>query len=146
MIIFDKSGKVALFERAKELGQWQFPQGGMYQGESPLECMYRELGEETGLNRNQVSVRDELPFLTSYVYPRGLLDSFASSGINYIGQTLRWFVLELHADVTIDLSLASDPELNDVRWVDLPTVVNEIVEFKKQGYQQLVTHLKNTTN
>ena len=35
----------------KRIGQtsWQFPQGGIDEGETPLEAMFRELHEETGL-------------------------------------------------------------------------------------------------
>ena len=43
---------------AKRIGQdaWQFPQGGISAGESPVEAMYRELWEETGLKSDDVDV------------------------------------------------------------------------------------------
>src|SRR5258708_40043459 len=35
---------------------WQFPQGGIKHGETPIQAMYRELGEEIGLQRAHVRV------------------------------------------------------------------------------------------
>ena len=43
---------------ARRIGQnsWQFPQGGINPGESPEQAMYRELGEELGLSKNDVTI------------------------------------------------------------------------------------------
>src|SRR5215831_13655819 len=35
---------------------WQFPQGGIKHGETPVDAMYRELEEEIGLQRDHVRV------------------------------------------------------------------------------------------
>lgn len=35
---------------------WQFPQGGIDQGETPEQAMYRELEEETGLRPDHVRI------------------------------------------------------------------------------------------
>ena len=43
---------------ARRIGQdaWQFPQGGIGEGESPEQAMYRELKEEVGLAPDAVDV------------------------------------------------------------------------------------------
>ena len=48
IILADSDGKLMLAGRAGSKG-WQFPQGGMLEGEEPEEAMYRELREEVGL-------------------------------------------------------------------------------------------------
>ena len=38
---------------------WQFPQGGIDEGETPEEALYRELYEETGLERDKIEILDK---------------------------------------------------------------------------------------
>ncbi|MFA6985155.1 MAG: RNA pyrophosphohydrolase, partial [Arenimonas sp.] len=49
---------------------WQFPQGGMNTDETPLEAMYRELREETGLNPEHVEVLGATPGWLRYRLPQ----------------------------------------------------------------------------
>ncbi len=55
IIICNKFGQVMW---ARRFGQhsWQFPQGGVDDGESPEQAMYRELYEEVGLKPENVQI------------------------------------------------------------------------------------------
>ena len=55
IILSNDDGRLLLAGRVGSKG-WQFPQGGMLQGESPEQAMYRELHEEVGLTEDDVSV------------------------------------------------------------------------------------------
>ncbi len=142
MILY-RAGKVAFFERTNEPDHWQFPQGGMYPGESPTETMWRELQEETGLISDQIDHVHQVPFLTSYVYPREVLDSFSHTGSHYIGQSQFWFILHVEDDVTIDMSLASDPEFKDRKWIEPAEAIGAVVEWKQKPYEQLVQYFND---
>ncbi|MCE3004361.1 MAG: NUDIX domain-containing protein, partial [Xanthomonadaceae bacterium] len=48
-IIIAREGGELFWGRRINRDGWQFPQGGMRSDETPLEAMYRELQEETGL-------------------------------------------------------------------------------------------------
>jgi putative (di)nucleoside polyphosphate hydrolase len=48
IVLMHPDGRVFWARRVHRDG-WQFPQGGMNSDETPLEAMYRELREETGL-------------------------------------------------------------------------------------------------
>ena len=49
IVLMHPDGRVFWARRVRRDG-WQFPQGGMNTDETPLEAMYRELREETGLD------------------------------------------------------------------------------------------------
>src|SRR5512143_2148721 len=60
IILVRDDGSVFWARRAFRDG-WQFPQGGMRSDETPLEAMYRELQEETGLRPEHVEVLGATP-------------------------------------------------------------------------------------
>ena len=55
IVLCNSDDKVFLGKRLKE-DAWQFPQGGIDGGETPEQAMYRELGEEVGLDRGHVEL------------------------------------------------------------------------------------------
>ena len=55
MIIFNEDKKV-LFCRRKNTENWQFPQGGVDEGEKIENAMLRELEEEVGLLEREISI------------------------------------------------------------------------------------------
>src|SRR5690606_4614380 len=55
IVLMRPDGRVFWARRVRRDG-WQFPQGGMNTDETPLEAMYRELREETGLGPEHVAV------------------------------------------------------------------------------------------
>lgn len=142
-MILLRDGFVAFFERADEPGHWQFPQGGMYPGENPVEAMYRELQEETGLTQDDIANIHQVPFLVSYAYPREVMDSFQHTGSDYIGQTQFWYILTLKDDVQIDLNKASEAELVDKKWIAPEETLEAIIEWKRTPYEQLIDYLQS---
>src|ERR1700742_1413232 len=92
IILMRDDGSVFWARRAFRDG-WQFPQGGMRSDETPLEAMYRELEEETGLSPQHVEVLAATR--------AGLLYNRPSRYIRHhqqptcIGQKQVWFLLKL---------------------------------------------------
>ena len=70
---------------------WQFPQGGMNTDETPLEAMYRELREETGLLPEHVEVLGATPGWLRYRLPRRCVRR--GDRPVCIGQKQVWFLL-----------------------------------------------------
>ncbi len=64
MVIMNNDGRVFWAQRSNNDG-WQFPQGGMHTDETPLEAMYRELREETGLDKEHVQLLGSTPGLAA---------------------------------------------------------------------------------
>src|SRR5687768_14272107 len=59
IVLMHPDGRVFWARRVRRDG-WQFPQGGMNTDETPVEAMYRELREETGLLPEHVEVLGEI--------------------------------------------------------------------------------------
>ena len=59
MIVNDE-GHVLAIERADIAGAWQLPQGGLDEDEEPLDAAYREIAEETGIEKADLEVREGL--------------------------------------------------------------------------------------
>ncbi|GAL32783.1 adenosine (5')-pentaphospho-(5'')-adenosine pyrophosphohydrolase [Vibrio maritimus] len=74
----------------------QFPQGGIDEGESPEEAMYRELYEEVGLTKNDVKVVAVSRHWLRYKLPKRLV-RWDSKPV-CIGQKQKWFLLRLDCD------------------------------------------------
>src|SRR5262245_49874364 len=55
IVLMRDNGEVFLGQRTGARG-WQFPQGGVRQGEHIEQALYRELREEIGLERNHVTL------------------------------------------------------------------------------------------
>lgn len=90
IILMRDDGHVFWARRAYRDG-WQFPQGGMRSDETPLEAMYRELHEETGLRPEHVQVLGATPGWLRYKLPRRYLRQ--KERPLCIGQKQVWFLL-----------------------------------------------------
>lgn len=56
IVVANRLGQVLWARRVGGHDAWQFPQGGMQQGEKPEQALYRELEEEVGLKAEHVRV------------------------------------------------------------------------------------------
>ena len=115
---------------------WQMPQGGIDEGEEPVQAAFRELEEETGTAKAEV-VAESQGWLT-YDLPDGMLGT-ALKG-KYRGQTQKWFVMRFtgsDADIDISAPAGHKAEFSDWRWAPMTEVVAGVVAFKQPVYQDL---------
>src|SRR5690349_2014681 len=91
-VVRRSDGQVLAFERADLTGEWQLPQGGIETGETPEQAAWRELREETGLSKHDVTLVDQHADWTVYEWPADMRSS------QRIGQVHRWFFFEPRAD------------------------------------------------
>lgn len=117
---------------------WQMPQGGIDQGETPVQAAMRELTEETGTAKAQVI--GETSRWYDYDLPPQAVGKFW--GGKYRGQTQKWFALRFTGeDSDIDPRAVAHPEFDDWQWVEPDRLVQLVVPFKRRVYRQVVAEL-----
>jgi len=139
IVLMRPDGQVFWARRVRRDG-WQFPQGGMRSDETPVEAMYRELHEETGLSPEHVEVLGATPGWLRYRLPGRAVRRDARQVC--IGQKQVWFLLRLvGAESEVRLDLTETPEFDHWRWVDFWYPVEHVVTFKRGVYARALRHL-----
>lgn len=130
-MIRDRSGRVLVFRRAgRGAGSWQFPQGGIEQGESAREALARELAEETGLELASFPQVDEHPRWIAYELPPELRSAKVG-----LGQVQRWFVLHASGAVT---PRPDGEEFDAFEWVSATEALERAANFRRDVYREVL--------
>ena len=135
---------------------WQFPQGGIKHGETPVQAMYRELEEQIGLRRAHVRVLGRTREWLRYDVPEKWMRHAREEGAEgaeaapatpaargaYRGQKQIWFLLRMTGrDCDVSLRASGHPEFDAWRWHEYWVPVDTVIEFKREVYRQALLEL-----
>lgn len=141
IVIANDQGDVLWARRVRQ-GGWQFPQGGIVQGETPEQAMYRELMEEVGLQASDVEIWAQTKGWWRYRLPEKMVRDPGRGGITCIGQKQKWFLLHLKSsESAINLNADDTPEFDHWEWVSYWYPVSKIVDFKRWVYRRMLREL-----
>ena len=119
---------------------WQFPQGGIRHGETPVQAMYRELHEEIGLLQAHVKILGRTREWLHYDVPQQWIRREWRG--NYKGQKQIWFLLRfVGRDSDVSLRASGHPEFDAWRWNDYWVPLESVIEFKREVYRQALLEL-----
>lgn len=135
IVLFNKDRKVFVGKRADYSSEaWQLPQGGVDEGETDEQALYREMYEEVGTDKAEIVAK--FPRLLRYELPPELQGKLW--GGEYRGQEQQWFLTYFYGsedDINIDTDV---PEFTEYQWLALPKCIDLIVDFKREVYKQLI--------
>lgn len=135
-VIINTSGEVLGLERFHVKDAWQLPQGGIEENEEPLDAVYREVHEETGLERKDLQLLGEYPDWLAYELPAEM-----RSGKHGRGQVQKWFLFRLTSpERNIRLDAFPDPEFSAWRWMSFEELIDVTISFRRSVYQHLADY------
>lgn len=139
IVIVNAKNQVFWGKRIRE-HSWQFPQGGIHEGETPEDAMYRELMEEVGLKPEHVTVLGRTQDWLHYQVPPNWIKREWRE--KYRGQKQIWFLLRLVGrDSDVSLRTTSHPEFDAWRWHDYWVPLESVIDFKREVYKQALCEL-----
>ena len=139
IILCNSQNKLLICKRFGEKS-WQFPQGGLEENENAESAMFRELFEEIGLKKNDISILGTTKSWLKYDLPKKY--QRRTNNKLCIGQKQKWFLLRLHTDDSnINFLNSSRPEFDSWRWVTEEQPMKIVIDFKKEVYKKAMEEL-----
>lgn len=140
IILTNDQGQLLWARRVGGQDAWQFPQGGIHQGESPEQALYRELHEEVGLRPEDVEVLACTRGWLRYRLPNRFVRHHSQPLC--VGQKQKWFLLHLLAeDSRVSLNNGGRAEFDDWCWVSYWFPLGKVVAFKRDVYRRALKEL-----
>ena len=128
-ILRNSAGKILIGERLDRSGAWQFPQGGVDEGETLEEALARELREEISLGPSAYQIRATRG---PYFY------LFGSDKVvkGFHGKEQHYFLAEFTGDPSNINVETEHPEFRAVRWVEPAAFdINWLPKMKRKVYR-----------
>ena len=136
ILLINKKDELLVCERIDEDGAWQFPQGGVDEGEDFISALHREIREEIGLVPEDYEMLDSRDGY-KYKYPIEVREKKRKKH-GCIGQEQTYYLCRLTAKKK-KVSVHQDPpEFQAHKWIKPKEFKLEwLPEFKQKVYKQV---------
>ena len=130
---YPNTNNIFIGKRKDMKNVWQFPQGGIDEGENAKEALIRELGEEVGLKSENIEIVASCPMWFQYNFP-----NFRWG--NYIGQQQKYFLIKTDKK-NIDIHM-KNAEFSLYEFVEISDGLKKVSKLKKIIYDRVVNYFK----
>jgi len=139
-LIVNADGNLLICERSTIPGAWQFPQGGVDDGESMEEGLFREVSEEVGLKPGHYEVLERRDGYR-YLYPPDVRAKKMKKHGNH-GQEQTYFLCKLKPEAPAINVHQTPQEFSAYRWIQpeefdldwLPTFKHEVYKAVMEDF------------
>jgi len=132
---YPQKKEIFIAQRNDLNGVWQFPQGGIDEGEEVQEALFRELKEEIGTNN--IKIIAEYPEWLSYDFP----SKIAKKMKPWVGQRQKYFLVKLKKNAKININ-TKHPEFDDYKFVEINDILEFSASFKQDIYKKVIDYFK----
>lgn len=132
---YPKKKEIFIAQRNDLDNVWQFPQGGIDEGEEVHEALFREMKEEIGTKKAKIIA--EYPHWITYDFPSRIAKSMKP----YKGQRQKYFLVKLKKSAKINIE-TKHPEFSNYKFIKLDKVLSLSSSFKKDVYKKVIKHFK----
>ena len=137
-ILANRKGEVFWAKRVNQ-SAWQFPQGGLLEGERTESALFRELKEEIGLADDVVKIIGCTKNWLRYRFPRKMIRDIEPT---CIGQKQKWYLLDFCGDDSqFYFNETIKPEFDGWQWVNYWYPLKQVIAFKREVYRKALKEL-----
>jgi mutator protein MutT len=128
-VVLDKNNRILLVQKQSyHDNEWEFPGGGVDEGEIDEQAIERELGEELGTDKFELIRRGQLDY--QYDWPDEVIEKkFEEKGMTWLGQKRAQFLVKFMGQPQ-DIKFQKE-EIRRVIWVD-PSESDKYFVFPNQ--------------
>lgn len=136
-LMLNENGSLLICERTTIPGAWQFPQGGVDDGEETEEALFREVREEIGLEKQHYEILQRKEGYR-YLYPPDVRAKKIKKHGNH-GQEQTYFLCKLRPEAPMVNVRQSPQEFSAYRWIEPEEFdLDWLPRFKHQVYQEVM--------
>lgn len=134
-VVKNKEGKFLVQKNARLKNHWQFPQGGVDEGETPEDAVIREVSEEVGVDPKYLRLIKKLPATHQYKWQKHyqLLRG-------YKGQAQTAYLLEFIGQNN-NINHEDSDEVDEIKWVSKNEILPNLNPVRRDFTKKFINYL-----